>query len=699
VASQWFETSYRRNLIDMHIPDWDEAFLSRFDPQRYVDMLELAQIDTAYVYTTSCLGLCYWPTKLGKMHAGLKGRDIVGEIFSLCHKRGINVIAYYNHWSRWACETHPDWQIRSIDGRGTLDFLWTPGHYGVCCPNSPYRDYVVGQIQDLCSRYDFAGMWFDMGNWPYVVCYCRHCRERYAQQIGEEMPTTVAWNDPAWQTFVNVRNQWLVEYTELITRTAKTCKPGISVGHQSAAWVCGWQGGLTHEYIALSDYLGGDFYGALSDHSLACKLLANLTANKPFEFMTSRCPDLAEHTTVKPVEQIRTELFLTLAHNGAFFFIDAIDPVGTLDRRVYEQMGRLYGQVKLYEPFLDAENVLVEDVGAYFNFESLINPDEDGKKITEECKPIPGVTEMARLSQTLIHGHIPFGWISDKNLNTLARHRVVLIPDFVRLSKREMQALTAYVSDGGTLIVFRGKAMLGPMGDPNVRTMISSLLGIDYLGQTPNTATYLAPTEAGTPLFPDHSSNYPLAVYGSHSKVATTDTTQTLATIVLPYRDGSDPTRFSSAISDPPWQHTALPAVVEHKLGRGRTLFVSGTLEQGKYSVQRDTVIRLIRRLAGSMTLETDAPKAVELTVLYHAENNRYTVNLVNCQETLPAVPVPPMTVRLNVGSADRTKGTPQVTVKSIPDGSIVPHTIDGNVVQFTTDSLGTFLMYWVELT
>jgi hypothetical protein len=289
----------------MHIPDWNEAFLSQFDPERYVEMLELAQVDTAYVYTTSCLGLCYWPTKLGKMHAGLKGRDIIGEVFSLCHKRSINVIAYYNHWSRWACETYTDWQIRSIDGRGSLDFLWAPGHYGVCCPNSPYRDFVVGQIQDLCSRYEFAGMWFDMGIWPHTVCYCRHCRERYARQVGGEMPTTVAWTDPAWRKFIEIRNQWLVEYTELITRTAKTCKPGISVGHQSAAWTTGWHSGASQAYMALSDYLGGDFYGSFSDHSLACKLLANLTANKPFEFMTSRCPDLTEHTTVKPVELMR----------------------------------------------------------------------------------------------------------------------------------------------------------------------------------------------------------------------------------------------------------------------------------------------------------------------------------------------------------------------------------------------------------
>ena len=27
-----YQQSYRRMLVDMHIPDWDPAFLSRYDP-------------------------------------------------------------------------------------------------------------------------------------------------------------------------------------------------------------------------------------------------------------------------------------------------------------------------------------------------------------------------------------------------------------------------------------------------------------------------------------------------------------------------------------------------------------------------------------------------------------------------------------------------------------------------------------------
>jgi hypothetical protein len=688
----WYRTSYRRNLIDMHIPDGDEGFLSKFDPQHYVEMLSLAQVDTAYVYATSCLGLCYWPTKIGRMHAGLKGRDIFGEILALCKRRGINGVAYYNHWSLWAYDKYPEWRLTSIDGRGTADYLWTPGSYGVCCPNSPYRDFVVEQIKDLCSRYEFCGMWFDMGHWAYTVCYCPHCRGRYRAETGRDIPTVVDWTDSAWRQFIDARNRWLTEYTALITQTAKSGRPGISVGHQSAGWQAGWRSGACQGFYAQSDYLGGDFYGSFSDQSMCCKFLGNLTRDKPFEFMTSRCPDLSEHTTAKPIEQLRIEIFLTLAHNGAFFFVDAIDPAGTLDSRAYEMMGTLYAEAERYEPFLDYTNVLREDVGIYFNFESLADLSKNGVKVTENGKGIPAVGDMVHLSQTLIQAHIPFGWISDRNLNDLARRRAVLIPDFVRLSPREAEAIADFVKEGGKVLVLRGRYLLGPAGDPAVAEIFSRMLGLRYEGGTPDTATYIAPTNNGKHFFPDHTAEYPLAAGGSHSKVRVTGDGETLATITLPYSDGSDPKRFSSAISNPPWQSTDLPAIVLNRFGQGSAMFVSGALERGRHGAQKEVLGRLVKYLGGPLTFETDAPKCVEVTALYNRERNRYTVNFVNCQEVIPNVPVPPMTVRLRVGNAERVK------VVRLPDLTVVPHHLEGGRVAFKTDVLETFLMYYVEL-
>ena len=36
----WIEGNYRRNLMDMHIDDWNEEFLSKIDVDEYVEALK-----------------------------------------------------------------------------------------------------------------------------------------------------------------------------------------------------------------------------------------------------------------------------------------------------------------------------------------------------------------------------------------------------------------------------------------------------------------------------------------------------------------------------------------------------------------------------------------------------------------------------------------------------------------------------------
>ena len=50
---EWYRESYFRNLVDMHIPS-GEGNLENFDAEKYADCMELAGVDTAYVYASNC---------------------------------------------------------------------------------------------------------------------------------------------------------------------------------------------------------------------------------------------------------------------------------------------------------------------------------------------------------------------------------------------------------------------------------------------------------------------------------------------------------------------------------------------------------------------------------------------------------------------------------------------------------------------
>ena len=71
---RWFEDAWRRAVIDMHIPDWDAKFLSEFNADRYVEALVQSRAQSIVCYAHSHVGLFNFPTKVGRQHAGVKGR-------------------------------------------------------------------------------------------------------------------------------------------------------------------------------------------------------------------------------------------------------------------------------------------------------------------------------------------------------------------------------------------------------------------------------------------------------------------------------------------------------------------------------------------------------------------------------------------------------------------------------------------------
>ena len=175
-GAKWFEKCYRKNVVDMYIEDWNDEFLSRFDPKTYLEMLKLSHTQAALIYANSHVGYCYWPTKTGQMHKLIKGRDIFGEMISLSLKNDLVPLAYYSViFDNWAYEKNPKWRMLDIDGKPSREQEllkesiikrregnFEPARYGFCCPNSAdYREFTVAQLKDLVSSYDFNGMFID----------------------------------------------------------------------------------------------------------------------------------------------------------------------------------------------------------------------------------------------------------------------------------------------------------------------------------------------------------------------------------------------------------------------------------------------------------------------------------------------------------------------------------------------------------
>jgi hypothetical protein len=681
-GAKWYQGSYRRNLVDMHIEDWDERFLSLLDPETYVGLLKKAQVQSAMVYANSHVGFCYWPTKTGQMHRGIGGKDIFGQITALCHKEGMDVIAYYTLiYNNWAYDHDPSWRIVDVKGRGSRERGGRAGRYGVCCPNSPgHRGFVESQLRELCGSYDFEGIFLDMTFWP-GVCYCSWCKERFAKEVGGEIPTVIDWQDPRWLAFQKKREEWLVEFAAFATGTVKSCKPDITVEHQSSIFTHNWMFGATLGLAEHNDYLGGDFYGGFAQQSFICKLYDSATPNKPFEFMTSRCyPGLVDHTTLKSKEMLELHTYLTLAHNGAFLFIDAIDPVGTLNPKVYETMGQIFARSKNYEPYLGG--TMCQDVGVYFSLDSKMDFADNGKQVGAGGWSIPHLDAALGAARMLRENHIPFGVISKNNLKDTGPYQVIILPNVLMLSEEEAEDIRRFVAGGGALYASGGACP----------PLLKDVLGISLEGETKERVTYLVPTPRGRTLgMTDVDPNYPLAMFQPQAKARASDRDEVLATLTLPYTDPADGTKLASIHSDPPGVTTDYAAVIYRSYGKGRVMWVSAPLETAEQPPHRRVFAQMVRELAASpFSFEADAPGAVEVTLFHQPDRKRFLVNVVNAQEQLPPIPVFDATVRVRMN--DRKA----VRVALLPDEKPLPFATKGEYVEVTLPELNIFHMLMV---
>jgi len=265
---KWYKSSTWRNLIDMHIPDWNPDFLSEFSPEAYTQAMVDAQVDASIIYAGNCLGMCFWPTKAGHMHEGLKGRDINSETFKALRAQGKKVVVYYNIWNSWAHDTYPSWRMTTP---GSTNNFRT-SRFGQCCMNSEgYRQFVSDQITDLCERFGCDGLWIDMIGYFGTVCCCESCRDKYLAETGCEIPEVVDWNDPKWVRFVRSRECWFDDFARMIQEAAHAVNPRLTLAFQTTSMLSGWGGGVNQSFLDRNDYLAGDFYGPPMQYSVICK--------------------------------------------------------------------------------------------------------------------------------------------------------------------------------------------------------------------------------------------------------------------------------------------------------------------------------------------------------------------------------------------------------------------------------------------
>ncbi len=710
---RWPDDTYRRSLIDMHVPDWDPVLLSKFDPVDIVKTIADAGFQSMTAYANSHVGLCYWRTDVGQRHRNMNGRDFFGEMLHERKKYGLHAMAYYSVvFDNWAHESHPEWRMIPDD-----DSIPThPQRYGFACPNSPYRDHAQACLRELASHYDFDGIFLDMVFWP-DICYCAHCTERFRKEEGLEPPRIVDWDDPTWRKFQAARQRWMLEFALVLTRALKDTRPVTVVDNYAPAFA-NWRSAMPLEVRQAFDYASGDFYGGAAQHSLVCKTFLGLTPHRPIEFATSRTRDLRDHATTKPFEEIRKESAVASLHSAAFLMIDAINLDGTINHSQYDYLTKLNAERAPYEPYYGGD--LQADVAIYYDKESVYNPDEQKVRVgllraLDNCPHLLAVIGWTRV---LREAHIPFGVVTNSNLEQLKNYRAILLPSVLEMTAEQGDQFRKFVEAGGVLYA-SGPSSLDRFDKNGPRFLLEDVFGVRYTGTeggkviegvggsggsfsgeaTPEAWryawTFLSPGDEAVEkvIWPQKEFSFP----GPMLKTMALPGANVLATITLPFAPPSQGkpigSRFGAIHSNPPALTPGTdPGIVWNTFGKGKAIWVAAPIETSSEAVNARLVGALLKRLLpGPYQFEVDTHPSVEMTLFHQPVKKRLVATLLTMQLQLPALPV---TASVRVQAPAGKKVT---AVTHVPDRKPLKFKTGGAYVQFDVESFTALSVVVVE--
>lgn len=657
---------YSRLLVDNHITDLKPEFMSRYSAEEYVRMVQTAGVGSAMVYACDHNGNCYYPTKVGHIHANIKG-DNFGETVGLLLEKNIVPIAYYTAIYHNDCAKRFP-HTRIIDNVGADH----DGRYHFTCPNQPDAEqFYCAQIREIL-QYPVAGLFIDMTFWPSICC-CDACRKAF----GEPLPETIDWDSPKWVRFQRFRENSLAAFARRLTDFAKSVKPGITVVHQFSPVLHGWYLGQNSGIPAASDYASGDFYGSKLQQRFAVKAFDAYTKHPPFEFMTSRCVNLQDHTSSKSDEELFLSALTTLANGGAYFFIDAINPDGTLEESFYRRLGKINQHLAPFRECVEEfKGRLSAETAVYFSINSCVDRHLNGQKFDSfdggrannmQSRKNAVMDECLGMADVLNRLHIPWKILTDSSADFSGLKTVIII-NAEYLSQEECVRLRKFVEEGGTLIATGGTSLHDLSGESNGNFMLSDVFGIDFSGKRSGGITYTGAervlAEGEVPLVTAHRD------------------TVVRSFLTFPDFPPFDPERYASIHSNPPSSHESeFPAVTLHEYGKGRVLWIAAPIMLKRTHTQLEFMKKIFREFLPEFIVSSEnLPESAEITVLKNRKEESLLC-IVNLQDDFPVIPL--SDIKLSI----RTPYKPERIIR-VSDQSSLSFDWENGILSFGIEKL-----------
>lgn len=657
---------FRQVHLDFHTSEKIKDIGSRFSKKQFQSALQAGHVDSITVFSKCHHGWAYHPSKANQIHPHLTF-DLLGAQIEAAHEIGVKTPVYLSAgFDEKTAVTHPEWLYRNIDeSTGGLADFSSPG-YHLLCLNTPYLDYLLAQIEEVCENYDADGIFLDIV--APRMCYCRHCCntliERGLDPYDEKNARALA-------------EEVYANYTRRVREAIDKHKPGLPVFHNGGHIPQGRRDlAYMDSHLELESLpTGGWGY----DHfPLSARYVQGL--NMEYLGMTGKFHSTwGEFGGFKHPNALRYETALNAANGAKCSVGDQLAPDGHMDMATYHLIGTAYEELEKKESWLDGVTS-VADIGV-FTYEAYLNSTEASESLVgSDEKTLKSDVGVVRI---LLEGKYLFDILDAES--DFTKYKILILPDNIRIGDSLKQKLTSYLAQGGKLLA------TGKSGLDAEKNSFAFDFGVKYEKENPFRPDYFRPC---TPMKGLEDTGY--IFYGKGEKVSLVGGCE-LAKRENPYFNRTT-AHFCSHFHSPNSGEYGGPGMTEGKDGIYIAWQIFSDYAIKGNLAQKQAVLFALDRLLGEQkTLTTSLPAQGIATLM--KQKNRLVAHFLyaspvkrgeNVEIIEDILPV------YHVSAAIRTDSAPK-RVYLAPQEQDIPFTFENGTVYFVIEKLENHQMVVLE--
>ena len=456
---------FRQVHLDFHTSEHIEDIGKKFDKKQFQTALKKGHINSITLFSKCHHGWAYHPSKANEIHPHLDF-DLLGAQIQAAHEIGVKTPVYLSAGlDEKMAHRHPEWLVRNLDESTTWAKDFTEPGYHKMCMSSPYLDYLVKQIEEVCNNYDADGIFLDIAG--VQPCYCQNCiaeREELGLNPYDE-------NDVLKHAEMVYKR-----YAEKTRAAVDKYKPNLSLFHNGGHIRQGRRDLVNYNtHLELESLpTGGWGYDHFPFSARYCQGLGVDYLGMTGKFHGS----WGEFGGFKHPNALRFEVALAAANGAKCSVGDQLSPSGEMDMVTYDLIGSAYSELEEKEEWLD--NVeSVADI-AIISPEAYVGDLSTGQ-MTKVDDSGSGVCRI------MLEGKYLFDVIDFES--DLSKYKVIILPDVIRADIDFAKRLREFCDCGGKVLA-TGKSALYENSNEFCLN-----LGAEWIKENPYKPDYFRPLE------------------------------------------------------------------------------------------------------------------------------------------------------------------------------------------------------------